>query len=149
MVHHTGTGGDAPAKVAAASTHNVQNPPRFSRGVMRPKGLPARRRKGAQELWEQLETMAQHVLRIVRQTTPPIFAGRTPVVGPVRTAQGNHTQGERETQLVWQAVAGSGEPDRRILGDFGERPTGRHLPLRAAEAEGRVGFHNWWRPTGF
>jgi len=84
-------------------------------------GLPRRRRRGARELCERLETMATSAPGGAANPGAGLPRGNS-VAGqagqPVRTTHGNYPQGEGgKAERVWQAGAGAGsrEPDRHPL----------------------------------
>lgn len=63
-------------------------------------GLPPRRRSGARELCERLETMAERVGRVVRQTKARIFEGLTQLPGKLVSLF------EPQTEIIRKGKAG-------------------------------------------
>ena len=107
-------------------------------------GLPRRRRRGARELCERLETMAQRVRRVVRQTQARVFQGVTQLPGKLVSLFEPHTEiirkGKAGKPNEFGKLVQVQEAENQIVTHyevFEERPSDRHLLQSAVEAQRR------------
>jgi len=73
----SGRGAEAQKRISATATRDTANSQRFAQRVTEIEALPPRRRSGVPQLGERLETMAEQVRRVVRQTKARVFDGST------------------------------------------------------------------------
>src|ERR1700730_757641 len=102
--------------------------------------LPARRRRGISGLGERLETMADQVRRVVRQTKARVFAGLTQLPDKLFSLFEAHTEIVRKGRAgkpnEFGKVVEIQEAENQIITHYEvykERPSDRHLLLTAVE----------------
>ena len=107
-------------------------------------GLPPRRRSGARELCERLETMAERVRRVVRQTQARIFEGLTQLPDKLVSLFEPHTEiirkGKAGKPNEFGKLVQVQETENQIVTHyevFEERPSDRHLLQSAVETQRR------------
>jgi IS5 family transposase len=107
-------------------------------------GLPRRRRRGTRELCERLETMAERVRRVVRQTKARVFQGVTQWPGKLVSLFEPHTEiirkGKAGKPNEFGKLVQVQEAENQIVTHyevFEERPSDRHLLQSAVEAQRR------------
>jgi transposase, IS5 family len=105
-------------------------------------GLPPRRRSGARELCERLETMAERVRRVVRQTKARVFEGVTQLPGKLVSLFEPHTEiirkGKAGKPNEFGKLVQVQEAENQMVTHyevFEERPSDRHLLQAAVEAQ--------------
>src|SRR5271165_6073265 len=106
--------------------------------------LPPRRRRGVRQLGERLETMAEQVRRVVRQTKARVFDGLTQFPGKLVSLFEPHTEiirkGKAGKPNEFGKLVQLQEAENQIITHYEvyeERPSDRHLLLPAVEAHRR------------
>jgi IS5 family transposase len=106
--------------------------------------LPARRQCQVRPLCERLESMAEQVRRVLRQTKARIFDGVTQFPGKVLSLFESHTElirkGKASKPNEFGKLVQVQETENQIITHyevFAERPSDRHLLLPAVEAQQR------------
>jgi transposase, IS5 family len=107
-------------------------------------GLPRRRRSGARGLCDRLETMAERVRRVVRQTKARVFQGVTQLPGKLVSLFDPHTEiirkGKAGKPNEFGKLVRVQEAENQIVTHyevFEERPSDRHLLQSVVEAQRR------------
>lgn len=107
-------------------------------------GLPRRRRSAARALCEQLETMAERVRRVVRQTKARVFHGVTQLPGKLVSLFEPHTEiirkGKAGKPNEFGKLIQVQEAENQIVTHyevFEKRPSDRHLLQAAVEVQRR------------
>jgi transposase, IS5 family len=107
-------------------------------------GLPTRRRSGARELCERLETMVERVRRVVWQTKARVFEGLTQLPGKLVSLFEPHTEiirkGKAGKPNEFGKLVQVQEAENQIVTYyevFEERPSDRHLLQSAVETQCR------------
>ena len=116
-----------------------------SRSVLQAvEALPPRRRSGVRQLGERLETMADQVRRVVRQTKARVFEGLTQFPGKLVSLFEPHTEiirkGKAGKPNEFGKLVQLQEAENQIITHYEvyeERPSDRHLLLPAVEAHRR------------
>jgi len=106
--------------------------------------LPPRRRSGVRLLGERLETMAEQVRRVVRQTKARVFDGLTQFPGKLVSLFEPHTEiirkGKAGKPNEFGKLVQLQEAENQIITHYevyDERPSDRHLLLPAVETHRR------------
>ena len=106
--------------------------------------LPAPRRRGVRGLGEQLETVADQVRRVVRQTKARVFAGLTQFPDKLVSLFEPHTEiirkGKSGKPNEFGKLVELQEAENQIITHYEvyeERPSDQHLLLPAVEAHRR------------
>jgi len=106
--------------------------------------LPTRRRRAVRQLGERLETMAGQVRRVVRQTKARVLDGLTQLPGKLVSLFEPHTEiirkGKAGKPNEFGKLVQLQEAENQIITHYEvyeERPSDRHLLLRAVEAHRR------------
>jgi len=102
---------------------------------------PPCRRRGVRQLGERLETMAEQVRRVVRQTKARVFDGLTQLPGKLVGLFEPHTEiirkGKAGKPNEFDKLVQLQEAENQIITHYDvydERPSDRHLLLPAVEA---------------
>jgi len=142
-LRHKGTEGELQRKQEYRKllrlTRQILNDSR--RVLQEVEALPARRRRDVSGLGERLETMADQVRRVVRQTKARVFAGLTQLPDKLFSLFEAHTEIVRKGRAgqpnEFGKVVGIQEAENQIITRYEvyeERPSDRHLLLTAVEA---------------
>jgi len=145
-LRHKGTEGELERKAEYGQllrlTRQILNDSR--RVLQEVETLPGGRRRGVSGLGERLETMAEQVRAVVRQTKARVFAGLTQFPGKLLSLFEPHTEiirkGKAGKPNEFGKLVELQEAENQIITHyevFEERPSDRHLLIPAVEAHRR------------
>jgi IS5 family transposase len=145
-LRHKGTEGELERKAEYGQllrlTRQILNDSR--RVLQEVETLPGGRRRGVSGLGERLETMAEQVRAVVRQTKARVFAGLTQFPGKLLSLFEPHTEiirkGKASKPNEFGKLVELQEAENQIITHyevFEERPSDRHLLIPAVEAHRR------------
>ena len=145
-LRHKGTEGELERKAEYGQllrlTRQILNDSR--RVLQEVETLPSGRRRGVSGLGERLETMAEQVRAVVRQTKARVFAGLTQFPGKLLSLFEPHTEiirkGKASKPNEFGKLVELQEAENQIITHyevFEERPSDRHLLIPAGEAHRR------------
>jgi IS5 family transposase len=145
-LRHKGTEGELERKAEYGQllrlTRQILNDSR--RVLQEVETLPGGRRRGVSGLGERLESMAEQVRAVVRQTKARVFAGLTQFPGKLLSLFEPHTEiirkGKASKPNEFGKLVELQEAENQIITHyevFEERPSDRHLLIPAVEAHRR------------
>jgi IS5 family transposase len=145
-LRHKGTEGELKRKAEYRQlvrlTRQILNDSR--RVLQEVETLPSGRRRGMSGLGERLQTMAEQVRAVVRQTKARVFAGLTQFPGKLLSLFEPHTEiirkGKASKPNEFGKLVELQEAENQIITHyqvFEERPSDRHLLIPAVEAHRR------------